>query len=418
MNDTLAHDRMGSVRMTDEDGRLHVATTPISKATVNAYWGREIPGADTLGLAPDRLYHLLRDPAELARAAPSFNALPVLAEHAHVTADAPRADLVVGTTGTNACFTSPYLTNSLAIWNAGAIHNIRSGAQRELSCAYRYTPVMEAGQFEGQPYDGRMTNIRGNHVALVPSGRAGPDVVVADANPRDIFMVQTHAALTAGQVFARLGAAFGAGTLAMTAPVAELEAWLKHNIGPTPADPARPQAGAQAGTCGGSASQLAGHVPEQGAGRSMPTTSATGGAVKTTLAQAPAASTAAPVADLEADPATAQDSAVQNAVAAALAAERTRAAHAQEARTLVRPLVGDVLGMDSAADILRYALGEQGVQTEGVNEPGLKALVLACLGTTSAPAATGMAGAGGALGAADHAAAFTTRFGVPAPRKL
>ncbi|MFT8419615.1 MAG: DUF2213 domain-containing protein, partial [Acetobacter sp.] len=229
MNNTLAHDRMGSVRMTDEDGRLHVATTPISKATVNAYWGREIPGAEALGLAPDRLYNLLRDPAELARAAPSFNALPVLAEHAHVTAATPRADLVVGTTGTNASFTSPYLTNSLAIWNAGAIHNIRSGAQRELSCAYRYTPVMEAGQFEGQNYDGRMTNIRGNHVALVPSGRAGPDVVVADAKPKDIAMVQTHTTPSAGQVFARLGTAFATGALAMTATVAELGAWLRQN---------------------------------------------------------------------------------------------------------------------------------------------------------------------------------------------
>ncbi|MDE7547879.1 DUF2213 domain-containing protein [Acetobacter fabarum] len=382
MNNTLAHDRMGSVRMTDEDGRLHVAATPISKACVNAYYGREIPGADALGLAPDRLYNLLRDPAELARAAPSFNALPVLAEHAHVTAAAPRADLVVGTTGTSARFTSPYLTNSLAIWNAGAIHNIRSGAQRELSCAYRYTPVMEAGQFEGQPYDGRMTNIRGNHVALVPSGRAGPDVVVADAKPKDIAMVQTHEAPTAGQVFARLGTAFATGALAMTASLSELETWLRHT----------------------------GMVDAQGAreGAAPPV-------------QEPPRSVTEEVA--VAQPATAQDSAVQTAVAAALAAERTRAAGAQEARSLVRPLVGDVLGMDSAADILRYALTEQGVGTEGVNEPGLKALVLACLSTAAATAPSGMGDrAGHALGAADraadHAAYLATRFGVHAPRKL
>ncbi len=404
MNDTLAHDRMGSVRMTDEDGRLHVAATPISKATVNAYYGREIPGADRLGLAPDRLYNLLRDPAELARAAPSFNALPVLAEHAHVTAEAPRADLVVGTTGTNARFASPYLTNSLAIWNAGAIHNIRSGAQRELSCAYRYTPVMEAGQFEGQPYDGRMTNIRGNHVALVPSGRAGPDVVVADAKPKDIAMVQIHAASTvastvaptvaptAGQVFARLGTTFATGALAMTAPVAELEAWLRRNsLAGAPEEP-----GEQAVTPGadvpGAATPGAGETAQHGAD---------------------------PVGEQPATPATAQDSAVQSAVATALAAERTRAAHAQEARTLVRPLVGDVLGMDSAADILRYALGEQGVGTDGVNEPGLKALVLACLGTTAPASTTGMGAPMGApMGAADHAAPLATRFGVHAPRKL
>lgn len=386
MNKILAHDRMGSVRMTDEDGRLYVAATPISKATVNTYYGREIPGADALGLVPDRLYRLLRDPAELARAAPTFNALPVLAEHAHVTAQAPRAELVVGTTGTDATFASPYLTNSLAIWNAGAIHNIRSGAQRELSCAYRYTPVMEAGEFEGQPYDGRMTNIRGNHVALVPSGRAGPDVLVADAKPKDISMVEEHAAPTAGQIFARLGTAFASGALAMTASMAELEAWLKRNGAmQAPATPA-PKAAS------GHATQDRPTEPGAGSNATPP-------------AEGASASTQ--------PPATAQDSAVQSAVAAALAAERLRNQHAQEARSLVRPLVGDVLGMDSATDILRYALAEQGVQTDGVNEPGLKALVLSCLGSAASSAV-----AGGPVGAADHAASVAIRFGVHAPRKL
>ncbi|MCP1241761.1 DUF2213 domain-containing protein [Acetobacter lambici] len=404
MNNTLAHDRMGSVRMTDEDGRLHVAATSISKAAVNAYYGREIPGADALGLDPNRHYNLLRDPKELARAAPSFNALPVLAEHAHVTADAPRADLVVGTTGTNVRFASPYLTNSLAIWNAGAIHNIRSGAQRELSCAYRYTPVMEAGQFEGQPYDGRMTNIRGNHVALVPSGRAGPDVVVADAKPKDIAMDPTHSAPTAGQVFARLGTAFASGALAMTASVAELGAWLRHN-GMADAPTAHEHGGASAAPASASGPHPA---PASTPAPGTPPTDRSGGTLAT-VGDTPAATPAT------AQTTTGQDSAVQSAVTAALAAERTRAAHAQEARTLVRPLVGDVLGMDSAADILRYALTEQGVHTDGVNEPGLKALVLACLGTAS-PAAGGSTGA--PVGAADHAAPLATRFGVHAPRKL
>lgn len=104
---------------------------------------------------------------------------------------------------------------------------------------------------------------------------------------------------------------------------------------------------------------------------------------------------------------------MQSAVAAALAAERLRNQHAQEARSLVRPLVGDVLGMDSATDILRYALAEQGVQTDGVNEPGLKALVLSCLGSAASSAV-----AGGPVGAADHAASVAIRFGVHAPRKL
>jgi hypothetical protein len=71
----------------------------------------------------------------------------------------------------------------VCIWDARAIAGIETDKVREFSCAYRYVPVMEAGEFEGQAYDGRMTEIRGNHLALVEVGRAGSDVIVADANP-------------------------------------------------------------------------------------------------------------------------------------------------------------------------------------------------------------------------------------------
>jgi hypothetical protein len=36
---------------------------------------------------------------------------------------------------------------------------------------------------DGEAYDGRMTNILGNHLATVEVGRSGPDVVVADSAP-------------------------------------------------------------------------------------------------------------------------------------------------------------------------------------------------------------------------------------------
>ena len=66
----LAFDR--SARRIDADGRLHVDRFHISKATVNPYYGKEIPGYEALGLQPDKVYRLLRDPVELERAAPTF----------------------------------------------------------------------------------------------------------------------------------------------------------------------------------------------------------------------------------------------------------------------------------------------------------------------------------------------------------
>lgn len=172
-----------SARTTDADGRLHVALCNISKATVNPYRGDEIPDSAALGLDPTKVYQLLRDPEELAKGAKTFNALPLLLTHTPVSAANPEKDLVIGALGTDTVFEAPYLKASLVVWDAQAIAAIESGQQAQLSCGYRYVADMTPGTFEGVAYDGVMRDIVGNHVALVEVGRAGPDVVVADANP-------------------------------------------------------------------------------------------------------------------------------------------------------------------------------------------------------------------------------------------
>ena len=179
----LAFDRE-SVRSYDADGRLHVALTNISKANVCPYFGSEIPGYDELGLEPTKVYRLWRDPAELEKGASSFNNLPLLRRHIQVSADEPMKEDVVGSIGSDVTFNNPYLAASLCTWDSEAIAGIESGDIEELSSAYRYVADMTPGTTPGgEPYDGRMTNIVGNHVALVEVGRAGPDVVVADENP-------------------------------------------------------------------------------------------------------------------------------------------------------------------------------------------------------------------------------------------
>lgn len=183
---TLALDR--SNRRIDADGRLHIDRSHISKAVVNPYYGSEIPGFEALGLQPDRVYKLLRDPVELERGAPTFARIPILSKHVPITAQSVTDDpelkkLVVGAIGSEINFAAPHLDADLCIWDAAAIAGIDTDKVRELSCAYRYVPVMMSGVFEGQQYDGRMTEIKGNHLALVEVGRAGSDVIVADENP-------------------------------------------------------------------------------------------------------------------------------------------------------------------------------------------------------------------------------------------
>lgn len=179
----LAFDK-ATARTFDKDGRLHVASSHISKACVSPYYGREIPNAEGLGLDPNRVYYLYRDPEELAKAAPSFNNLPLLSQHVPVNAAEPRSDIVVGSIGSDVAFNAPYLDASLCIWDAKAIAGVESEQQCELSSAYHYDADMTPGVTpDGEKYDGVMRNIHGNHLALVEVGRAGPDVVVADSDP-------------------------------------------------------------------------------------------------------------------------------------------------------------------------------------------------------------------------------------------
>lgn len=177
----LALDR--SARRIDVDGRLHVDRSHISKAIVSPYYGSEIPGYESLGLQADKIYRLLRDPVELERGAHSFARLPILSEHVYVKADDSRPDLVVGAIGSNVTFNDPYLDADTTIWNSEAIAAIESGDIKEFSCSYHYVADMTPGEYKGEAYDGRMTEIVGNHLALVEVGRAGSDVVVADNNP-------------------------------------------------------------------------------------------------------------------------------------------------------------------------------------------------------------------------------------------
>ena len=185
MKYALLFDSTPSVRTKDENGFLHVALTPISKATVNPYLGKEIEGSKEHGFEPDKIYYGLRDPDELAKGAETFNGLPLLLEHHPTDAENLPKEWVVGSMGTDAVFEKPYLKNSLTVTDAQAIQYIEDGTAKEISCSYRFTPDFTAGEYiesDGSKvhYDFIMRDIKGNHVALVPEGRAGHDVKVAD----------------------------------------------------------------------------------------------------------------------------------------------------------------------------------------------------------------------------------------------
>lgn len=173
-----------SARSFDANGYLRVTKSNISKANVCPYMGDEIPNWQALGLNPKQQYMLYRCADELARAVDTFKNIPLLNEHIPFGTLNPPKSAVVGSVGSNVDFNGIYLTADLIVTDATAIALIESEQQKELSPGYRYTADMTPGEVNGQKYDGVMRNIVGNHLALVDVGRSGSDVVVGDSQPK------------------------------------------------------------------------------------------------------------------------------------------------------------------------------------------------------------------------------------------
>lgn len=371
-----------SVRRIDVDGRMHVEISNISKATVNPYLGSEIPNCEGLGLQPDKIYQLLRDPEELKKATQSFVNLPVLSEHVPVTADEPRQDLVVGSTGSDVAFDGTYLTSSLSIWDARAIAGIESREQTELSSAYRYTPDMTAGEFEGVKYDGVMRDIIGNHVALVDVGRAGRDVVVSDRNPflnKETEMKKRKLSATAQS---RVNAVIShiKPQIAQDAELSELTELLTALAGTSTEEtpPAMDDDEDAANDGAGSAQALeflAGKLSDEDLASvtSMLSGDAPAAADEGVDDDKPAVPV--PPKDDDDDKKPAMDAAMVEKIASdrvAIAIAARDALH--EARIAVEPLVGKV-ALDSAAAVYKFALDHAGVETKGVHPSAYGTLV-------------------------------------------
>ena len=356
---SIAQDR--SLRSYDQDGRLHVESSNISKATVNPYYGSEIPNYQQLGLEPKKVYYLLRDPEELEKAAPTFNNLPLLSKHIPVSADEPQKEVIAGTTGSDTVFEDGYLKCSLAVWDAEAIAGIESGEQVELSSAYHYTADMTAGEFEGRHYDDVMRDIVGNHVALVDVGRAGRDVVVSDSDP---FYERKTMKLKAGAK-ARIQAALkpllaqdaelspdellqviGSLTNEMQTAEDDGEDLPPENVENVGTDEDEPEDGEN---------NPSPAEPEEPAEDEEP--------------EAPEGGAPKPAQDAAISK-MAMDAAIKHAVEA----ERKRSQALATAQREVAHIVGDV-AMDNAADVYKFALEQSGIDVTGVHPSAYRAMV-------------------------------------------
>jgi len=394
----LAFDR-ASVRSFDKVGRLQVAISNISKANVCPYYGREIPNAEALGLEPDKIYRLWRHPEELKKAAPTFNNIPLLCIHTPDFPGDPPREYRVGVTHSSAAFDGTYLTNGLSVWDNSAIAGIETEEQEELSSSYQYVADMTPGTTpDGEEYDGVMRDIVGNHVALVETGRAGSDVLVADSLPLELKYMKLDRKGVA--IRAALGA-YLKPRLAQDAAPKELTAILNANKSP------QAIAQAVAKLC---KSRLAADMeigpeelveiieaseqtvePEEEVKvtgdsdhEAIISLLREAGVSEEVIAKIAAALAPAAAMDEDKDDdkkekdkvdKPAMDAAIRIAADSARRDAQADFRKLREAEQAVRPLIGDVVAMDSAEDVYRTALEQAGVDIEGVHPSAFPKMV-------------------------------------------
>lgn len=349
----LAFDR-ASVRSFDGNGRLQVKLSNISKANVCPYFGREIPGAEKLGLEPDKIYQLWRHPDEMKKAAATFNNIPLLSIHTPDFPGDPPREYRVGVTHSNADFDGTYLTNGLSVWDDSAIAGIETEEQEELSSSYQYVADMTPGVTpNGEPYDGIMRDIIGNHVALVEKGRAGSDVLVADSLPPELKqMARAKNILDALKPF-----------LAADADLKEVEEKVKDKLDEE--DEKREEDDLK---------KKAEREKEEAEKLKKETADDEYDEDSDDKKKKPAEDDEDEKKDDKVSK-TAMDSAIRLAADSATkrAAENFR--KVREAEQAVRPLIGDVVAMDSADDVYRTALEQAGVDIEGVHPSAFPKMV-------------------------------------------
>lgn len=387
----FAFDRK-TARSKDADGRMRVKDCVLSTAEVNPYPGGQIPKWQDLGLAPNKIYELYRDPDELRKAVPTFEGIPLMVKHVVQTAEQPRKEYQAGSVH-SITFDGKHLRGDLLVTDGYAIDLIESDELSDLSCGYRYKPVMQPGEAGGSKYDGVMREIQGNHVALVDDGRATGAHVADSAmreNPQtpDPTMQQESnmafpeenkepaAAAPAGnEAPPAEGAAPAPGSpqgeaneqvnMAAIGQALKHIAGLLENIHGRLGGGAEPAAAAPAAP-GAMDSDTDAPTPENPENEADP---------ESTLRMEPAVGAndeedGPPLIDNQEGtgargnetPHGAMDSkSVQSLVAAAVKAERARAARVDQAKRDVRGVLGDVIGMDSAGDIYREALMQSGM---------------------------------------------------------
>ena len=165
-------DRISPHMTESPEGYLICHDVPIARTGPQEYLAREL----ALDGDPERLINVDRRPEDVFEDATlaSFEGKPVTDGHPSESVGPENYSAYQKGHVQNVRRKGDYIVADLYINDAGLADQVRNGVKREVSCGYLCDYVLDGTSY-------RHTKIRGNHVAVVPRGRAGHEVAIQDA---------------------------------------------------------------------------------------------------------------------------------------------------------------------------------------------------------------------------------------------
>ncbi|WVR18065.1 head maturation protease [Burkholderia phage Bm1] len=172
-----------TARFVDHNGYMTVENCPISRVGVFDYTAGSIgaPGD------PDRIVKVFRPESTLSEQAciDSFRNVPIINDHEFLGSQADgltpaEKKGVEGIVCEDVHYQGGYLRATLKVFSESMKRLIASGKD-DLSCGYLCEYVPEEGTWNGQSYEYKQVDMRGNHLALVDQARCSGSRVLDSA---------------------------------------------------------------------------------------------------------------------------------------------------------------------------------------------------------------------------------------------
>ena len=169
----------------EPEGYLLCLNVPVARSGTQEYLPEELGLAGSGPASAAGLVPVFRPPEEVfsPEAIASFEGMPVTNDHPAKGVDAGNIRALQKGHAHNvrrgSGEESDLLLADLIVTDPALIDAILEGGKREISCGYTYELCLEDGQYIQR-------KIRGNHVAVVDAGRAGPRVSIKDHQPATV----------------------------------------------------------------------------------------------------------------------------------------------------------------------------------------------------------------------------------------